>query len=300
MPEPAQIPPPGIPPSELEITSELVARLLAEQHPDLAGHDLRLFGSGWDNTTFRLGEDLAVRMPRRKLGAQMMVKEHRWLSELDHDLPLPIGAPVRLGSPGAGYPWSWSVVPWYEGVSAEVEGVNSSQAAIVGEFLQALHVPGPDDAPRNGWRGIPLADRADSVEQRLARLGEVSMNVSWERVSEVWFRVRDIPIDTSDVWLHGDLHARNIIVRDGSLVAIIDWGDLCVGDPANDLAASWMLFPLDAHEQLRAAYGPITEATWERARGWAIFFGVVMVDAGLSDDPAWAEAGMRALERACG
>ncbi len=299
MPEPVHIPPPGIPPPEVDINLDLVQSLLRSQHPDLADLDLRLFGSGWDNTTYRLGDDLAVRLPRRKLGAEMILKEQRWLAELAPGLPLPIGEPVRVGGPEHGYPWTWSVVGWIEGVSAELVDPGVGEASTVAGFLSALHQPAPDDAPTNAWRGGPVVDRAPSVEQRLDRLDSDLLGVEIEAVWETWNRTKHVPIDLPATWLHGDVHPRNVIVRDGAVVAVIDWGDLCVGDAATDLASAWMLFPNEAHDDFREAYGPISEDTWERARAWAIFFGVVMIDAGRMDDQRWAECGQKALQRAC-
>lgn len=301
MPEPRRIPPPGIPPAEVEISHDLVAGLLADQHPDLVGRELRLFGSGWDNTTYRLGDDLAVRLPRRQLGADMMVKEQRWLPEIALNLPLPVGAPVRTGLPARGYPWPWSIVEWIEGVSAEVVAPSQSEAARLGGFLHALHSYAPIEAPINQWRGGSLASRGFSVEQRLERLGPDDVKLPVKLVAETWKRATTVPQDFPDpVWLHGDLHPRNIIVKDRRIAAVIDWGDLCAGDPATDLAAAWLLFPERAHGEFRDAYGAISDDTWERARGWAIFFGVVMVDAGRKDDVRWAKCGNVALERACG
>lgn len=296
---PRPLPPPGIPSAEVEITDELVLALLRSQHPDLAERPLRLFGSGWDNTTYRLGPDLAVRLPRRQLGAEMIRKEQRWLPAVVAGLPIPVATPVRVGQPEFGYPWTWSVVPWIDGFSAEVADPDPSEAARLGLFLKALHQPGPNDAPRNSYRGCPLTDRARSVEERLPRLNTALLDVSIDQIRDVWQRAKTMPIDEEPVWLHGDLHARNIVVHDGRIVGVIDWGDLCVGDPATDLAVAWMLFPNSAHDALRTGYGRVSDATWERARGWAIFFGVVMVDAGARDDPVWAAAGARTLVRAC-
>ena len=299
MPKQGEVPPPGIPPPEIEITIDLARHLVSSQHADLAGMDLRFFGSGWDNTTFRLGDDLAVRIPRRQLGAEMMVKEHRWLGELAPRLPLPIGAPVRRGAPDAEYPWLWSVVPWYKGVSAEREDMSPEETDKLAGFLAALHHDPPQDSPTSEYRGGPLTSRADSVERRIDRLSDDDVGVALDRVREIWRGAKEVPIDVDPSWLHGDLHPRNLIVNAGQLVAVIDWGDICVGDRATDLAAAWMLFPNDVQDRFRAAYGPISPATWERARGWAILFGVVLVDAGLQDDPQWAAAGARTLRRAC-
>ncbi len=299
MPEPIHIPPPGIPLPEVEINLELVRALIESQHPDLADRELRLFGSGWDNTTFRLGDDLAVRLPRRKLGAEMILKEQLWLAELASGLPLPVGEPVRVGEPEHGYPWTWSIVRWIDGLSAEQVDPDPQEAVTVGEFLGALHKPAPEGAPINPWRGGPLIERAPSVEQRLDRLNAALLGVDPGVVRSTWNRTKEVAIDVSPTWLHGDVHPRNVIVRDRAVVAIIDWGDLCIGDRATDLAAAWMLFPSEVHADFSAAYGPISDDTWERARAWAIFFGVIMVDAGSTDDPAWAARGRETLRRAC-
>ncbi|MDJ0665469.1 MAG: aminoglycoside phosphotransferase family protein [Acidimicrobiia bacterium] len=297
---PRELPPPGIPAAEVEITDELVRGLLRSQHPDLADQALNLFGSGWDNTTYRLGSGLAVRLPRRQLGAEMILKEQRWVPVVASGLPIPVGLPIRVGQPEFGYPWTWSVIPWIDGVSAEVADPDPGEAARLGQFLNALHKPGADDGPRSSHRGCPLTKRARSVEERLPRLDRSLLDVSIDQIWDAWQLAKTLPIDREEVWLHGDLHARNIIVDDGQIAGVIDWGDICVGDPATDLSVAWMLFPDSTHDDFRRAYGPISEATWERARGWAIFFGVVMVDAGASDDPVWARAGARTLARACG
>ena len=297
MPDLGRIPPPGIPPADVEITDDLVRGLIEDQHPDLLGEHLRRFGSGWDNTTYRLGESLAVRLPRRQVGADMMVKEQRWLPELARGLPIATSTPIRLGEPGRGYPWPWSIVGW---VSAEEALPDPEEAETMGAFLKSLHTPAPHDAPLNAWRGVPLAERSFSVEQRLDRLDQRDLRAPVERVRAIWNRVAEVPMDVAARrWLHGDLHPRNVIVRAGRIAAVIDWGDLCAGDPATDLAAAWLFFPEEAHQQFLSAYGDISAATWERSIGWAVFFGVVMVDAGRRDDPRWAECGNVALERIC-
>ncbi|MDX2468808.1 MAG: phosphotransferase, partial [Acidimicrobiia bacterium] len=127
-----------------------------------------------------------------------------------------------------------------------------------------------------------------------------SLVISLNTVLAAWEKAKTVPNDVADVWIHGDIHARNIIVADGRFKTLVDWGDMCVGDPAADIAAAWMLFPISAHCEFRDGAGPITDATWERARGSAIALGVILVDAGDSVDPAWAESGRRVLERACG
>ena len=296
---PEACPQSGVPPADVEITAELVSALLAEQHPDLASGEVRLHGNGWDNATFLVGFDLAARLPRRDEAVELILKEQRWLPEIARLLPGLVPVPARTGVAGSGYPWPWSVVPWIPGRDAVETPLPFSAAATLGRTLRRLHQPGPPDAPRNPFRGIPLSSREPSVEPRLDRIDFSEIGVHPEAVKSLWHQALAVPVDTDDVWIHGDLHPRNIIVDNGKLSAIVDWGDVCVGDPATDLGAAWLLFGPDGQSELRRGYGPIGSSTWERARGWAISFAVLLIDSGAGYDEAWAEVGRRTLERVC-
>lgn len=299
MPSSAQDSSPRWPPAEVDITPEMVIALITEQHPDLGGRSLSRFGSGWDNVTYRLGDDLAVRLPRRNIAVDLIVNEQEWLPRLAARLPVPIPAPVRVGRPGSGYPWPWSVVPWTDGLAATARSLDPDQAGILGGFLRALHQPGPPDAPRNPYRGVPLESGSATRAMRLDRIDPDRLPVASERIRRLSRKAAAVPIDVADVWLHGDLHPGNVIVDGGRLAAVVDWGDIGVGDPATDLATAWMQFPKVVHDEFLDAYGSVTEATWERARGWAIHFGLMLVDSGDGHDEAWAAAGRLILERAC-
>jgi aminoglycoside phosphotransferase (APT) family kinase protein len=292
------LPPPGTPPAEVAVDLDLARALLERQHPDLAGLPLEVVDSGWDNVIVRVGDALALRLPRRSLAASLVEHEQRWLPELAAGLPLPVPAPVRTGQPGSGYPWCWSVVPWLPGSPADLVPPEQSEAAVLGGFLRALHRPAPPGAPRNPFRGGALRDRHDAVTGRLARLEEHGVDVAAARA--LWAGVVDLPVDAGPVWVHGDLHARNLLVEDGRLAAVIDWGDLTSGDPATDLAAAWLLFEPAAHDALLDAYGRVAEPTWRRATGWAVFMAVTMLDAGLAGDDRFEVAGRRALARLAG
>jgi aminoglycoside phosphotransferase (APT) family kinase protein len=139
------------PPAEVTIDPSLVRALLQEQHTDLAQLALIDIGEGWDNKLFRLGDALAVRLPRRAASAALIEHEQRWLPRLSPRLPLPVPVPLRVGRPGSGFPWSWSVVPWLAGESALVAPPQDPApiAATLAQFLRALHQPAPDDAPHN-------------------------------------------------------------------------------------------------------------------------------------------------------
>src|SRR6185312_10300552 len=151
-----------IPAHDVEITDTLARSLLSAQHPDLADLPLRRIANGWDNVVYRLGDDLALRLPRRKAAHQLLLHEVRWLPFLAPRLPLPIPAALRRGRPNAAYPYHWAVVPWFDGASAAelTAGERDHYAGELGRFLRALHVPAPADAPRNPVRGVPLATRS--------------------------------------------------------------------------------------------------------------------------------------------
>ncbi len=273
----------GVPPAEVEISEALVRALLTVQHPDLASLPIRLVASGWDNDMFRLGEDMAVRMPRRLAGVELIENEQRWLPTLPR-LPLPIPAPLRLGVGGEAYPWPWSVLPWMPGGAVDLDPLNADQAPVLAGFLKALHQPAPADAPHNPHRGVALAERVDYLTPRFARLAAETGFIT-PRVRQVWERALATPIDVEPSWLHGDPHARNVLSEGGRLTAVVDWGDMCRGDRATDLSSLWMLLPdIASRRAAMAAYGA-SEATWARAAGWAVNYAVVLTDAGRVDDP---------------
>lgn len=287
--------PHGLPPAEHPIDADLARALLAGQHPDLADLPIRPVAQGWDNVMFRLGDDLALRLPRRAVGAQLIATEQRWLPGLAATLPLPIPAPIRTGRPGLGYPWPWSVTPWLPGRPAEQAPLRADQAASLGRFLRALHRPAPPEAPFNPYRSIPLAERT-TTEPTLARVAALRPGLIDAGVRQAWAEGRAAEIDLAPSWIHGDLHARNVLSDGGVVSGVIDWGDMARGDPATDLYGLWMLLP-DATTRAAAldAYGGVSAATLKRARGWAVAMGVVLVEAGSKDDPGLAALGERTL-----
>jgi len=281
----------------VEIDAEGVRALLAQYHPDLADLPIQRADSGWDNLLWRLGDTLAVRMPRRRAAATLIEHEQRWLPEIAPRLPLPIPAPLRVGLPGAGYPWRWSVVPWLRGQTADIAIPHADQGSVLAAFLRTLHVPAPAEAPQNPVRGVPLLQRRAATEERLARVDRLTDCIT-PVVRDLWEQALDAPMDVTPTWLHGDLHSRNVLVEDGAICAVIDWGDLAQGDCATDLASIWNLLP-DATARAAAIqeYGPASLATWQRARGWAVLFGVMLLDSGLVNDGRLAAAGEATLRR---
>jgi aminoglycoside phosphotransferase (APT) family kinase protein len=289
--------PQGTPKAEIVVDKALVASLLAAQHPDLARLPLSLLDEGWDNVMFRLGEGLVVRLPRRAAAVPLIDREQAWLPRLAGLLPLAVPAPVRRGGPGEGYPWRWSVVPWIEGESADLAPPDAGEARTFGRFLTALHQASPPDAPRNPVRGVPLRTRREMVEARAARI-EAATGALAPALRRLWDEALATPMDEADRWLHGDLHARNVLVAQGRLAGVIDWSDMAAGDRATDLAAIWGLFDSRAaREQAMRACDGVSDGTWARARGWAFAFGVMLLDSGLADHPRHAAMGRLTLSR---
>lgn len=285
----------GTPPAEFDLDGAFVARLLAEQHPDLADLPLQPIDAGWDNAMFRLGDSLAVRLPRRAAAAPLIVHEQRWLPRLADRLSLPVPTPYRVGTPALGYPWSWSVVPWLPGRAADHQPPHPAQAPAFATFLRSLHVAAPGDAPANPVRGGPLSARAAGVEERMHRLASKTELIT-PPLKRIWDAAVSAPYDAPATWLHGDLHPRNILVEHEVITGIIDWGDITAGDRATDLAAIWMLFgEARARETALRTYADLSESTLQRAKGWAILFGTVLLETGLIDHPGHAAIGARTL-----
>jgi aminoglycoside phosphotransferase (APT) family kinase protein len=291
------------PAAEVTIDPSIVRALLREQQADLADLPLIEVGEGWDNKLFRLGDDLLVRVPRRAASAALIEHEQRWLPQLSPRLPLPVPVPLRVGRPGCGFPWSWSVVPWFSGQSALVAQVPDLEAMAValGRFLRALHQPAPANAPHNPWRGVPLAARTKTVQEHLQQLDRL---VDRGAVLGLWERVVSTPPwPGPPVWIHGDLHPGNLLVSGGRLSAVIDFGDLAVGDPSTDLSVIWMWLPPSARPAFltsaRAELDPIDAYTLMRARGWALALGLAYM-ANSRDDRAMAALGRATVENALG
>ncbi|MCE7999404.1 MAG: aminoglycoside phosphotransferase family protein [Rhodobiaceae bacterium] len=289
--------PPGSPPAEVDIDETLVRRLLQTQHPDLAALPIQQLEAGFDNDMYRLGTEYMVRLPRRAAAVPCIEHEQHWLPELVERLPLPISAPVRVGVAGDGYPWPWSILPWIEGKAADLGYPQDDQAFVLADFLKALHHPAPANAPTNRVRGIPLSVRAQNNEERMARLLEDTDAIN-PQIYQAWAEGLAAPEDARPTWLHGDLHARNVLVKEGQIAAIVDWGDITSGDRATDLAAIWMLLEnQNARQTAIQNYGDDDPALWARAKAWAVIFGVVLLDTGLVDNRRHAEMGRCILER---
>ena len=249
---------------ELEIEEPLVRRLLVEQFPEWAERPLvRALPAGTENAIFRLGHDLAVRLARRSGRSEPGGRELTWLPRLAPLLPLEIPVPVAQGRPSAGYPWYWDVFTWVDGETSTVDQIDAVEAARdLAAFVGALQRVETADAPRG--RGIPLAERDPEIRRWLTRFdGGSWVEAKWERALAAH------PWDNPPVWHHGDLDVRNWLVRGGRISGVVDWGAMGVGDPACDVMVAWKLHSSEARDAFRDAL-QTDDATWERARGWAL------------------------------
>ncbi|MFY1699467.1 aminoglycoside phosphotransferase family protein [Solwaraspora sp. WMMA2101] len=296
---------------EVKITAELIRDLLRDQCPDLADRPIRLVARGWDNQMWRLGDDLAVRLPWATVTADMLLyKEYAWLPALAPYLPLPVPVPQRLGEPSERFPRPWLVTTWVPGAPADLAPITRARDAAqsLAAFLTALHQPAPDGAPTGSGsgRGGSLTDHTDQFIRGLAEVTERGLLDDPEAVQAVWRDAVAAPEWSGPaLWLHADLHPANVLTADGTICGVIDFGDLCAGDPASDLAAGWILLPDDSIDHLYAAYQPILDAaTKRRARGWAMaraLSGILIGDAGLHGRPGgkqtWGPPAHAALRR---
>lgn len=231
---------------------------------------------------WRLGSELVVRLPRRELAVSLITNEQRALPAIGPALAaIGIRTPVPLisGEPSELFPRPWSVVPWITGTTAlaSSRSDNTAWAPRLADALRALHVPAPADAPRNPVRGRALSTRDDAIRPRLDAFRHHTA------LRDAWAAGLAASVGSERVWIHGDLHPGNMLVAEGTLAALIDFGDVTVGDPAYDLASSWMLFDASGREVFRRATGSrYDDATWVRARAWAAYIALILLT--QSDD----------------
>ena len=283
----------------VETDVALVSRLLATQFPQWATLPIApVRSAGTDNALYRLGHDLVVRLPRVGWAVEMVDKEYQWLPRLAPQLPLPVPVPLAQGVPAEGYPWHWTVCQWLEGETAPVERIaGSNQLAIdLARFiagLQALDASaGPPPGSHNGYRGTPLATRDADVRASIAALDGL---IDIATATAVWDATLRTPNwDGPPVWFHGDLHSGNLLFVAGRLSAVIDFGLLAVGDPALDVVAAWLLFAAEARSVFRTALA-VDDATWLRARGRALSFGVGVLSYYGDTNPVLSSVARHAL-----
>lgn len=261
-------------PERTLVDVEQVRRLIEEQFPQWAGLAVEpVARGGWDNQTFHLGTDMVVRLPSASEYAEAVEKEHRWLPVLAPRLPLPIPVPLAKGEPGLGYRHSWSVYQWLDGETASHDRISDPLrfALDLAAFLAALQsveaVDGPRPGIHNWFRGGTLRTYHQDVDRAL---GELEGLVDEDLAREIWSDALDARWDGVDRWFHGDVAEGNLLLTDGRLTAVIDFGTCGVGDPACDLAIAWTLLTTEGRRAFRDRLS-VDAGSWSRGRGWALW-----------------------------
>ncbi|MFC9692155.1 aminoglycoside phosphotransferase family protein [Kribbella sp. NPDC056951] len=256
------------------ISADLVRRLLADQFPQWA--DLPITPvkiDGWDNRTYRLGDELTARLPTHQAYEAAVHKEHRWLPALAPALPVPIPEAVAKGEPGQGYPHHWAIRRWIDGSTASLENIPDLDAFAhdIASFILALQqcdaTGGPLAGEHSFYRGAPPSHYHSETVDALATLKD---RIDADLAREVWDAALASSWDRPPVWFHGDIAHGNLLVQDGRLSAVIDFGTSGVGDPACDLVIAFNFFSGSSREAFRSAVRQDAE-TWARARGWALW-----------------------------
>jgi aminoglycoside phosphotransferase (APT) family kinase protein len=260
---------PKIHDDEVPVDDALVRTLVDDQQPQWADRPLRRVPSaGTDNAIYRLGDELAVRLPRIHWAVPQIGKEHEWLPVLAPHLPVAVPEPVALGEPTADYPYPWLVYRWLPGDDALAgPAPDWEQVAVeVAAFVAALQAVDADAGPPPGSRIGSLAPNDEDVRRLVTQLdGQLDA----DRALAVWGdALAADPWPGPPVWAHGDLAVGNLVLRDGRLAGVIDWSAAGIGDPACDVMIVWS-WPPAARAAYREALG-VDDATWARARGWTI------------------------------
>ncbi|MBN6033783.1 aminoglycoside phosphotransferase family protein [Amycolatopsis sp. 195334CR] len=259
-------------PRRVTVDATQVRRLVAEQFPEWAGLPVRpVAANGWDNFTFHLGDTMLARLPSAAEYALAVDKEHQWLPALAPRLPLPVPVPLAKGRPGAGYPFPWSIYPWLHGEPAHADRIADPVrfALELADFLLALRnvdaADGPQPGKHNWFRGDTLRTYDARTQRALTALGDHA-----DPAREIWATALESHWDGPDRWFHGDVAPGNLLVEDGHLAAVIDFGTCGVGDPSCDLAIAWTLLTADGRQRFRERLA-VDEETWARGRGWALW-----------------------------
>ena len=257
--------------AEIEVDAALARRLLADQFPELELRSVDLVGAGWDNTVWRVDGEWAFRFPRRQVAIPGVERELAVLPLLAPHLPLPVPEPVFVGAPSEHFPWPFFGARYLDGREPADSGLGdegrASLARPLAAFLRALHaVDASVELPEDPLRRTDMGFRVPRAEEMLAQTERRSLWRAPSRVGEILEAARRLPVPPATAIVHGDLHLRHVLVEDGRLAAVIDWGDVCRADPCVDLVLYWSLLPPGARAAFLDAYGPVEEEQLLRAR----------------------------------
>lgn len=261
-------------PDELDLDKTVVRRLLERQFPRWADLPLEpVEPRGTDNALFRLGDELVVRLPRLERTTAVLEKELRWLPTLAPLLPLEAPTVVERGEPTDEYPFVWAVYTWLDGENATPDRIRDPRRFVddLARFVSTLWAVdtrgGPPPGEHNFLRGAPVRRLDEWVR---SALGTLAATRDVAELAQAWNVALEAPDRSgAPVWIHGDLDSRNLLLQDGRLACVLDFGCLGVGDPACDVMAAWKLVPRELRPGFRVALG-VDDATWARARGWVL------------------------------
>jgi aminoglycoside phosphotransferase (APT) family kinase protein len=263
----------------LIIDCTLLHSLIVTQFPQWKSLPIEpILPGGWDNKIFRLGVYMLARLPSATEYADQIKKEYKWLPRLAPLLPLSIPTPLAIGQPGNGYSWEWSVYSWIEGKTAASICINNLDdfAIELAQFLIALQqidtTGGPLPGLHNFYRGGELLTYDAQTHQAVALLKD---KIDTELAIEVWETALNSTWQHLPVWVHGDISAGNLIVQEGKLNAVIDFGGLAIGDPACDLTICWTFLDSKRRKIFREML-PLDAGTWARGRGWALWKSLIV------------------------
>ncbi|MEU7645303.1 aminoglycoside phosphotransferase family protein [Streptomyces huasconensis] len=284
------------------IDAPLARRLVDAQFPEWAGMPLEpVDPAGSDHVIYRLGDELSVRLPRHSGAIRQAEKEFAWLPRLAPQLPLAVPRPVRVGAPGFGYPWPWAVTRWLDGEVATTRTLGDSPSAAVrlAEFLTALQRCATGGGDGGGAHESLTVNRLpDRDHDTRAAIAATDGVFDGPAMTELWDAALAAPAwDRPPVWFHGDFHTGNLLTVDGRLSAVIDFGELGVGDPACDLTIAFTLMSAASRAVFRAALG-VDDATWLRGRGWALATGLNAYTSYAATDPRIAAQTTRQITEA--
>ncbi|MHB0953024.1 MAG: aminoglycoside phosphotransferase family protein [Allorhizobium sp.] len=282
----------------LEIPTPLVRDLITDQFPQWGDLPVTpVIPGGWNNRTFRLGETMSVRLPSAQRYVAQVEKEQTFLPFLAPHLPLPIPQAVALGKPGDNYPWPFGIYGWIEGETANHNGIADLPrfASDLAAFLTALQeidaTTGPPAGTHNFHRGGSLGVYDGETRRSLDLLAGM---IDHALLAEIWETALASRWENAPVWVHGDVTAGNLLIRDGRLSAVIDFGSMGTGDPACDLAIAWTFFDGESRKAFRDAL-PLDPATWQRARGWTLWKAVITLAQAPGVNPAEADKAGRVV-----
>lgn len=287
---------------EIEISESLARALVAAQFPDLAHLPIRRVTSdGTENAIFRLGDDLALRLPRVPGAGKQAEREALWLPRLANHLPLAIPEPVALGNPVQDYPYHWAICRWLDDENAFIRPVDDldDSARRLARFVRSLwEMPVLGDeslvATVSG-RGVDLIHRD---RQTRAAIAQCEGLADIATLTEIWNHALTTPTWSGPpVWFHGDIHVGNLLTTGGRITGIIDWGCLGMGDPACDLTVAWSMMDRESRGIFRKALD-VDEVTWIRGRAWAISVAVIALPYYIKTNPLLVAISRHSIEEA--